>query len=154
MRIIISDNDLDVGNNDFLVREVKSCKGCFCCWTKNNYKCAINDDAEDIGNKMLSCDEIVIITKCINGCYSSKVKRVLERSISFVKPYFTIRENKIHHLMRSDRIVPCTIIVYNKLSSSDKETFEKLVHANNINFATWQIKIIYVNNFEEAKKYL
>ena len=54
----------------------------------------------------------------------------------------------------SDRIVPCTIIVYNKLSSSDKETFEKLVHANNINFATWQIKIIYVNNFEEAKKYL
>ncbi len=151
MRIIITDNEIEVSSNDFVVcDDVLSCRGCFSCWTKNNYKCIMHDYIQDIGNKFLECDEIIIITKCINGSYASKVKRVLERSIGFVKPFFELRDNEIHHMMRSNRKIPCTILVYD-VNESDKATFEKLVKANNLNLPTWQMKIVYVNNFEEAK---
>ena len=155
MIIIITDKNLKAGKNDFVVPDnILDCRGCFGCWTINNYKCVLNDCIMDIGNKILLCDEIVIITKCINGSYSSKVKRVLERSIGFVEPYFVIRNNEIHHILRSDRKISCTIIVYNNVSINDKSTFEKLVRANNVNFASWQIKVIYAKDFEEAIKYL
>ena len=96
MRTIIHDlkdiSHLKLNSDDILVGEVKNnCIGCFSCWVKHPLNCIFNDKIKNNGKNVLDSDELIIISKCVNGSYSSKVKRILERSISYVLPFFTVR---------------------------------------------------------------
>lgn len=154
MRTIITDlNDVSIlklKDDDNVVNNgCSNCIGCFKCWTKNHYNCILPDEPHHNGTDMLNSNEIIIITKCVNGCYSSAVKKILERSINFVKPHFKVRKGRIHHYLRSDKKVKCHFIIYGDMSLNDKKTIEKLINANYVNFYNWLVKIDYVNKTSE-----
>ena len=122
MRTIIHDlkdtSFLNLNSEDLLVSDVnKSCIGCFNCWVKTPFCCIHNDKITNIGKLILDSDELIIISKCVDGSYSSKVKRIIERSISYVEPFFTIRNKEIHHLSRLSKKLNFKIYFY-----GDKDT--------------------------------
>ena len=149
MRTIIHDlkdtSYLKLNNDDVLVNEVKNnCIGCFSCWVKHPLNCIFNDEIKNNGKNILNSDELIIISKCINGCYSSLVKRILERSISYVLPFFTIRNSRIHHKVRTNKKLKLKVYFYgDDITELDRYVAIRFVNANSDNLNTDEPKIYF-----------
>lgn len=157
MKIIIHDlnEKLDIsGIIEFNGHNIKNCIGCFSCWFKTPKNCIHQDDLKTIGNLLLNCDEVIIISKCINGCYSSTVKQVLERCISYVEPFFEIRNNEIHHKLKINKKLNFNILFYGNFTSEDKLVATKLVEANMNNFASTLENLKFFENDLKVKEWL
>lgn len=161
MRTIIHDlteNDLKkikYKEDDKIISSIyctKNCVGCFSCWIKHPKKCAIKDEFSNIVEHLKYSDELIIISKCRYGCYSAEVKRVLERCIGYVLPYFTIRNNEIHHKGRYDKKIKLSTYFYGDISDEDKVCIEQLVKANSINLNASEYKVNYIYNLKEIKQ--
>ncbi len=147
MRIIICDVDkkyLKLQKDDLVYNNITNyCKGCFSCWLKTPLKCIYNDALKSLGENMRSCDELIIISKGKYGCYSPLVKGILERSISYVKPYFVLRNKEIHHEARTSKKIKFKVIFY---EYENIETLTKLVNRNSINYNTLKPDIYFIDN--------
>lgn len=161
MRTIIHDlnekelKKIKFNENDKIVSSLncnKNCIGCFSCWVKHPKKCAMKDEFSDITEYIKDSDELILISKCRYGCYSNQVKRVFERCIGYVLPYFTLRNNEIHHQSRYEDKIKLTTYFYGDISNEDKKSLEKLVKANSINLNANEYEINYLNNLKELEK--
>ena len=151
MKIIIHDlEELKLDGNYKIINErnIKNCIGCFNCWTKTPMKCIHNDICQNIGKDISNCEELIIISKCIYGSYSSKVKKVLERCISSVYPFFEIRKGEIHHKLRNNRL-KLTVYFYGDISHEDKTLAIKLVNSNCKNFGIDNSNLKFYKKVEE-----
>ena len=111
-------------------------------------KCIHNDTCQNIGKDISNCEELIIISKCIYGSYSSKVKKVLERCISFVYPFFEIRNGEIHHKLRNNHL-KLTVYFYGDISHEDKTLAIKLVNSNCKNFGIDNSNLKFYKRVEE-----
>lgn len=122
--------------------EIHSCMGCFGCWLKTPGRCVIKDQFQQMGERFAEADQIVLISRCTYGGYSPFVKGVLERSISFILPYFTIRKGEVHHALRYRKHpIIHTIFYGDKITADERETAELLVKANGLNLGTKQTSV-------------
>ena len=152
MKTIITDKDdindiISIDENDKVIyaNECKnSCIGCFSCWIKHPTHCIYKDNYSNIVDYLKDSTELIIISKNRYGCYSKKVKQILERCIGYVLPYFTIRNNEIHHASRfKDRII-FNAYFYGSFSNNDKCCLYNLVKANSINLNALKFSIKYL----------
>lgn len=130
----------------------KYCIGCFSCWVKHPKQCALNDEFSNIVEYLKDSEELIIISENRYGCYSSSVKRVLERCIGYVLPYFTIRNNEIHHASRYSKKLKLKTLFYGNITEKDKEVSKTLVKANSINLNANSYEINYYKNLKELLK--
>lgn len=130
----------------------KNCIGCFSCWIKHPKKCALKDDFSNIVEFIKDSDELILISECRYGCYSASVKRVLERCIGYVLPFFTIRNKEIHHQSRYDKEIKLSTYFYGDISCEDRKCIDNLVKANSVNLNASEYEIRYVHNVKELKK--
>ena len=154
MRTIIH----DLEDNDFFELEsanildgndCHNCVGCFKCWTHGK-TCVIKDKYYNNGEKILDSDELIIISKCNNGCYSSKVKKMLERSISLLEPYFTFRNHEIHHKTKTDKKLNFKVYFYGEnITDKEKIIAKKLVKRNILNINKNKNEIYFYNYYKE-----
>lgn len=134
------------------VKPINNCIGCFGCWIKTPAKCVINDSYEDMGEYFSKSDEIIIISRCVYGGFSPFVKNVLDRSISYIHPYFKMRNNEMHHKRRYKNIINLTVWFYGEnITLDEKETANKLVKANAINLGGVVRKINFVDNISKLE---
>lgn len=113
---------------------IKKCVGCFGCWVKTPGQCVIPDEYQQMGEWLSKAERIQIISKCSFGCYSSFVKNVLDRSISYILPYFVIRKGEMHHQSRYRNSLEMNVIFYgDSITEAEKKTAEELVTANALN---------------------
>lgn len=154
MRTIIHDlENLKTSSNDIVIGgKCNNCVGCFKCWVKHPFKCIFNDSVKNNGENLFNSDELIIISKCVYGCYSSTVKRIFERSISYVKPFFTLREGEIHHAVRSDKKIDLKIYFYGNVKDEDKEIARSLANANMKNLNTKRPEVLFFNTKEEIEE--
>lgn len=132
---------------------IRNCVGCFGCWIKTPSVCVIKDDYQNIGKLMSQCDEMILLSKCYYGGYSPFVKNVLDRSIGYILPYFTIRNKEMHHKLRYKKQLKITAIVYGEdITEKEKKTMESIMVANAINFKTQDRIVLFCNNQEHAAK--
>ena len=129
----------------------KNCIGCFSCWIKCPKECVLKDNFSHVTNYLKESDELIIISKCRYGCYSADTKRVLERCIGYVLPYFTMRENEVHHAVRYKQQLKFKIYFYG-IAEEDKEITKKLVKANVINLNAKDYEITYLKDEKELAK--
>ena len=89
-RLMIQDFDSTLDDGDFFYAGPKTvrCKGCFECWLKMPGKCCMADHSEMIGSRIAVTERVIIISKSIYGGFAAPVKRVLDRSIPGVLPFF------------------------------------------------------------------
>ena len=109
------------------------CIGCFACWLKTPGKCVIKDEYQEMGIKLSKVEELLIISKAAFGSYSSVVKNVLDRSIAYVLPYFTIRNGEMHHGERYHKNLKVSAAFYGDMTEAEKKTAVDLVVANAVN---------------------
>ena len=114
---------------------IHHCIGCFGCWVKTPAQCVIRDNYGDMGELLSKCDELILVSKCCYGGFSAFVKNVLDRSASYIHPYFTIRNSKMHHRRRYDNSFRLKAFFYGAgITAQEKKTAENLVIANALNF--------------------
>lgn len=140
MRIITNDGD------------IHNCIGCFGCWIKTPGKCTIRDDYGDMGEYLSQSSEVIIISNCNYGGFSPYVKNVLDRSISYIHPYFTLRNGEMHHKRRYNKQLQYRIFFYGTdLTLEEKSTAEELVKANALNLYCDSYNVSFYNNLNDLK---
>jgi len=80
--------------------DIAPCLGCFGCWIKTPGVCVIDDSMRDISKTAFQSDLIIFITRITFGGCSSEIKKILDRWISLVLPFFTKVKGEIHHMRR------------------------------------------------------
>lgn len=131
---------------------IQHCIGCFGCWVKTPATCVIQDQYRDMGEYASKCKELIIISKCCYGGFSPFVKNVLDRSISYIHPYFTIRNGEMHHRRRYENHIDMQVWFYGEnITEKEKQTAEKLVKANSINFDCNVRRVAFIHSIEEME---
>ncbi len=115
--------------------DIKPCIGCFGCWTKTPGQCIIQDDIISKTNPaFVQSDYVILVSSIHYGCYSATMKRVLDRIIPNILPFFRKYKNEMHHETRYKNMAKQIIIAYgDNLIPAEKETFIKLTKANATN---------------------
>lgn len=131
---------------------IHNCIGCFGCWVKTPAACIIRDEYGDMGEYLSKYKEVIIISECCYGGFSPFVKCVLDRSISYIHPYFIIKNGEMHHRRRYDNNIDLQVWFYGEnITEKEKLTAEKLVKANSINLDCNVSKITFIRNIKEME---
>jgi multimeric flavodoxin WrbA len=151
----IKQRNFDV--ESILLREVKvaACQGCFECWVKTPGECKTDDFGRDVAKKNVQSNLILHFTPITFGGYSSELKKVIDRFIPNILPFFRKYKGEIHHKQRYMNRAP--IIVVGILDKPDKKketVFKELVYRNSLNMdAPSHDVIIYTKN-DDPKEFL
>ncbi len=128
---------------------IRHCTGCFGCWIKTPGKCVLKDGYENMGELLSKTEKVTIISRCFYGCYSPFVKNVLDRSIPWLLPFFKIRNNETHHKRRYQNNMQLAVHFYGEIPPEERETAEKLVKANCVNFYVSNYEVSFSNSLDE-----
>lgn len=112
---------------------IHHCLGCFGCWVKTPGACVIRDHYGDLGELFARCQEVLIISRCCYGGFSPFVKNVLDRSISYIHPFFVNKNGEMHHRRRYSNRARLEVWFYGDTTEQEKHTARGLVEANTIN---------------------
>ena len=111
------------------------CQGCFECWTTTPGLCKTEGDAgREITAALIKSDLLVILTPVTFGGYSSEIKKVMDRIICLVLPFFRRVEGEVHHSRRYPSYPALAAI--GVLGAPDEEQariFRSLVERNALN---------------------
>ncbi len=153
MKLVISDatnTNLNIEGANVLIENngiIKPCRGCFACWIKTPGKCIIADGYEEMGKLLSQCTELIIVSECIYGSVSPFVKNVMDRSIPYIHPNFSIRNGEMHHKRRYSNIIKISSYFYGEnITDAEKMTASKLIQANAVNFDGEAGQIEFLNN--------
>ncbi|MDR1835725.1 MAG: flavodoxin family protein [Fusobacteriaceae bacterium] len=129
---------------------IQNCVGCFGCWIKTPGKCVLNDRYNNMGPLIGKADKLILVSECWYGGYSPFVKAVLERSIPYMHPFFIVKNNEMHHKDRYNNRFSLKVLFYGEnVTEAEKETAEKLVRANAVNFSCSDADVKFFKNLEE-----
>jgi len=145
MITIISDTYLegfDDKNFFYVEKALKSCTGCFSCWTKSPGLCIFKDT---FNKKIINSDKLVIISKNTYGTYSSKIKSVIDKSIPLVLPTFKVINNETHHRKRYNQYPNIHSLVYDSINEDMIKTYKAMVEAHGINLHADKVQVDAVN---------
>lgn len=135
--------------------DVRSCIGCFGCWTKTPGMCVIKDDSNAFAKLAPEHDVFVVISKCVYGGLSPEVKVVLERSIAVISPFFGVVKGEMHHLPRYSKMPELVYHFYGPaISGQEKATARKLTEANAVNLFAPKHETVFHSSLEGIKEAL
>ncbi|MFX1360803.1 MAG: flavodoxin family protein [Promethearchaeota archaeon] len=131
--------------------KIAACQGRFDCWLKTPGECKIVDYGREVTKKMVQSNLIIHFTPITFGGYSSELKKVLDRFIPDILPFFTKRNGETHHKYRYEK--RSSIIAVGVLNTPDEEkesVFKELVYRNSLNMgAPVHEAIIYTKNLNK-----
>ncbi|MFX0178153.1 MAG: flavodoxin family protein [Candidatus Hodarchaeota archaeon] len=130
---------------------VAACQGCFDCWLITPGECKINDYGRDVAKKMVQTNLVIHFTPITFGGYSSELKKVLDRFIPNILPFFTKRNGETHHKYRYEKRSSIIAVgVLDKPNEEKEATFKELVYRNSLNMgAPVHESIIYTKNLSK-----
>ncbi|MGL4948372.1 MAG: hypothetical protein ACRC42_03215 [Mycoplasma sp.] len=133
-------------------KPMAKCVGCFHCWLKSPGECKFKDKIRFIGKELITSEETIFICQNLYGGFSSNVKRLVDRSIPGVLPFFRKLNNELHHSKRYDTESKYKVIfTNNKDITEDERVFAKeLIEKVALNYHAKVSSVIFVNNEEEA----
>lgn len=147
--------DLPISENTRIISDngtIHKCIGCFGCWIKTPGQCVIPDEYQRMGEFFSQAEEMTVISRCSFGGYSSFVKNVLDRSISYILPFFEIRKGEMHHKARYQNQLALTSIFYgDDITEAERDTARKLAKANALNMNGRVKSVLFVSGVEELK---
>ena len=131
---------------------LSSCKGCFDCWVKTPGQCILHDGYETLSQVMGACDSIRILSRCIYGSESPFVKSVLDRSIGYVLPLFTIRKGCMRHRRRYKNTLKLQVLFYGvSPECQEAATARRLVDAQARNMMIKHVEVSFYETLAALK---
>lgn len=130
------------------------CKGCFGCWLKTPGICVLHDGMETLGSNVLSSDEIIIISESMYGGFSISMKRLWDRCIPGVLPFFRKINNELHHTPRYAKRPKLRVYFYNAkdMLPHEIELAKNLVKANALNFMSDDYEVHFLDSLKSLKE--
>jgi multimeric flavodoxin WrbA len=111
------------------------CQGCFECWTRSPGLCKTKGDAgRELAAAIIDSDLAALLTPITFGGYSSEIKKVLDRSICLIQPFFRRVNGEVHHKPRYRRFP--AVAAVGMLREPDEEServFRTLIERSSIN---------------------
>lgn len=131
--------------------DVKYCVGCFGCRIKTPGQCVITDDMELINSSYPNCDMFIILTKMKYGCYSSTIKKLLDRTIPAELPFLKLVEGQVHMKQRYSTKRSLLVVGYgDEINPDDAIIFHKLVKRNALNMDAQKNKVLFFASGEDV----
>lgn len=98
----VADCEMDL----FVLRkmEIAPCQGCFGCWSRTPGECLIEDSSQEIVRRIAKADLLVLLTPITFGGYSSELKKLLDRAICLISPFFMKVHGETHHKPRYESL--------------------------------------------------
>lgn len=144
-RYLKKDIDIKIESLDEL--KVKSCIGCYECWFREYGVCPIDDDFNEINKEIFQHEEVYLLIRITYGMQSHKMKNLMDRKISEVKPISNFRENKWERKSEKNYNNKFNIIGYtNNITKKEEEIFKKIISENLIKYKNAIGKVIIVNS--------
>ena len=82
-------------------KKIRSCIGCFTCWTKTPGKCIQKDDmTNEIFPKLLASDLVVFAFPLYYHFMNGAMSTFMERTLPWAQPFFLRSEGKTYHPLR------------------------------------------------------
>jgi len=100
--------------------DLKYCRGCWGCWVKTPGECVVKDDTREIRRQYIHSDLVLFASPVIMGFTSALLKRVHERFLPLLHPYFELVDGEVHHLARYDKY-PLMALLLEKGENTDEE---------------------------------
>lgn len=146
------------GNYDQVVEDdgtIRNCIGCFTCWTKTPMECVLKDGYEHMADKLATCDELILVSKCTYGGPSAFVKNVLDRSIPYLHPNFVIKNGQMHHKQRFPQHFSIKVLFYGEdLTEAEKETSKEWGRAIAVNLNAVTVETVFYKDVAEVTQAL
>lgn len=138
----------------YVGQKAAKCKGCFGCWLKTPGECVMHDGSEHIGSVLMSSDQIYILSRSCYGGFSIEMKRILDRCIPGVLPFFRYVDRKMHHVPRFGNKPDYKIAFYEmgECTGQEKETAVKAAKAMSVNFNAKSCKVVLFDGEITAKE--
>jgi multimeric flavodoxin WrbA len=91
-------------------KNVKSCIGCYTCWTKTPGKCLHKDDmTHELYPRWLKSDLVVYATPLYNYAVNATLKAFIERTLPSLEPFFEICDGRMFHPLRHK--IPAVVVL-------------------------------------------
>jgi multimeric flavodoxin WrbA len=100
--------------------DVRYCVGCFGCFVKTPGECISRDGSRDICFEYLNSDFVLFASPIIMGFTSALLKKVHDKLLPLMHPYFDLFQNQMHHINRYDKY-PRIGLLLGKGEDSDEE---------------------------------
>jgi len=125
--------------------DIAPCRGCFACWVKTPGVCITDDAGRDLARRLIRSDLAVFVTPITFGGYSYHLKKVVDRLIPLILPYFRRIDGEVHHVARYARYPRLLGIGVGEPTSEEAAIFESLVHRNGINMHSPRVEACVVD---------
>ena len=112
---------------------IRPCTGCFGCWIKTPGRCVLPDPYRDMGAYLANSGELVLVSRCCFCGPGPFVQNVLDRCISYVHPYFVIKNGEMHHRQRYHHSYGLTVAFYGGATPEEQRTAQEWVQAMAVN---------------------
>ncbi|MCK9151868.1 flavodoxin family protein [Methanobacterium alcaliphilum] len=130
----LEENGWDVENIHLNEEKIATCIGCFGCWLETPGECIIKDKGQELAKKVIQSDLLVLLTPITFGGYSYQLKKIVDRLIPNILPFFIKIDGEIHHQPRYEKNPNLLAIGYLPQSDTESELiFTKLIRRNAIN---------------------
>jgi multimeric flavodoxin WrbA len=137
------DTDEVIGGN----APIRHCVGCFGCWVRTPGTCVLKDAYKHMGERLAACDEFVLISHNTYGGYSPFVSNVLNRALSYILPYFVIKNGETHHKQRYKQQFKFTVHFYGEdITEAERQTAHALIKANALNLDASNYRVFFHNS--------
>lgn len=83
--------------------DIRYCTGCFGCWVKRPGQCLTDDDSQQVCRAVINSDFTLWASPLRMGFPSAVLKKMMDKSIPLIHPYFCVDHNEAHHRPRYDR---------------------------------------------------
>ena len=97
---LLANNDFDIEIIDTANMKIAHCMGCNQCWLKTPGVCAIKDDYETIIKKLVSADNVWLVSDTKVGFIDYRGKRILDRIMPMLNMYIIFRDGWMRHQLR------------------------------------------------------
>lgn len=111
------------------------CIGCFGCWLKTPGVCVHDDAGREIASAMMGSDTTVLLGRVEFGGYSPELKRMVDRFLPLILPYFGVYHGETHHMPRYSRYPRIVAAgLQRERNAEEADLFKVLVGRNAMNF--------------------
>ncbi len=131
------------------------CKGCFACWLKTPGKCVLADDLQNIGELLAGTEQLLLISRCTYGGYSSFVKKVMERMVCYLLSSMKLVDQKISQENVHKNHLQLKVIFYgDAITGGEKDAAWDLVYANAQDYKAETVELSFAGSIDEIREAL
>lgn len=104
------------------------CRGCFGCWTTTPGRCVLRDDGEAVLRAVVGSDVVVLASPIEMGLTTALSRRMSERLLPALQPFFAVVEGEIHHRARYARPPRLALVHGHEEVDAEDEEILLLLH--------------------------